>query len=284
MRNKSWALIGDSISRNHVQSLLCILSTVEMPNLVYHDENYRNRRWLFPSHNFTVSVMWSPFLAQAAIFEDENGVSTSEIEVHLDKLDQNWTEPYKHLDYMIFSSGEWFVKTAIYYENNTILGCHYCPKQNLTELGIDSPYRKALRNFFNYIIASNHKGTIFYRTSTPDHYENGEWFNGGACKRKLPAKNGEFELNVLGKILRTVEIEEFEKASGEASRSGVNLRLLDVNPLSLLRPDGHPGPYRFFRPFAEDKNAKVVSDCLHWCLPGPIDTWNDLVMEMVVKG
>jgi len=28
MRNKAWALIGDSISRNHVQSLLCILSQV----------------------------------------------------------------------------------------------------------------------------------------------------------------------------------------------------------------------------------------------------------------
>lgn len=28
MRNKSWALIGDSISRNHVESLLCMLSTV----------------------------------------------------------------------------------------------------------------------------------------------------------------------------------------------------------------------------------------------------------------
>ncbi|CAN1237606.1 Protein trichome birefringence-like 25 [Linum grandiflorum] len=28
MRNKSMAFIGDSISRNHVQSLLCILSQV----------------------------------------------------------------------------------------------------------------------------------------------------------------------------------------------------------------------------------------------------------------
>lgn len=28
MRNKSWAFIGDSISRNHVQSLICILSQV----------------------------------------------------------------------------------------------------------------------------------------------------------------------------------------------------------------------------------------------------------------
>ncbi|KAB2069729.1 hypothetical protein ERO13_A08G099910v2 [Gossypium hirsutum] len=28
MRSKTWALIGDSISRNHAQSLLCMLSTV----------------------------------------------------------------------------------------------------------------------------------------------------------------------------------------------------------------------------------------------------------------
>lgn len=33
MRNKSWAFIGDSISRNHVQSLLCILYQVFVPYL-----------------------------------------------------------------------------------------------------------------------------------------------------------------------------------------------------------------------------------------------------------
>ncbi|KAL3844498.1 hypothetical protein ACJIZ3_001901 [Penstemon smallii] len=284
MRNKSWALIGDSISRNHVQSFLCTLSTVEKAIEVYHDENYKSRRWIFPSYNFTVSVIWSPFLAEAAIFEDMNGVSSSEIELHLDVLDKNWTELYKDLDYMVFSSGKWFVKSAIYYENNNILGCHYCPKRNLTELGFNFAYRKVIRKVFDYIIASNHKGMIFYRTSTPDHFEDGEWFSGGSCKRKLPAKEGEFGLNELNKILRVIELEEFEKASVKASENGVNLKLFDVNPLSLLRPDGHPGPYRFFQPFAKDKNVKVINDCLHWCLPGPIDSWNDLMMEMVVNG
>ncbi|KAK6137349.1 hypothetical protein DH2020_028909 [Rehmannia glutinosa] len=284
MRNKSWAFIGDSISRNHVQSFLCILSTVEKAIEVYHDENYKSRKWVFPSSNFTISVLWSPFLAEAAIFEDINGVSTSEIELHLDILDKNWTEQYKSLDYMIFSGGKWFTKTAIYYENNTPLGCHYCPKRNFTELGFNFAYRKVIRNVFDYIIASNHKGMIFYRTSTPDHFEGGEWFNGGTCKRKLPAKEGEFELNELNRILRDIELEEFEKASIKASENGVNFRLLDVSPLSLLRPDGHPGPYRFFQPFAKDKYAKVISDCLHWCLPGPIDSWNDILMEMIVNG
>ncbi|KAG6399387.1 hypothetical protein SASPL_140867 [Salvia splendens] len=284
MRNKSWALIGDSISRNHVQSLLCMLSVVEKPDHVYHDEGYKNRRWVFPSYNFSLSVLWSPFLAQAAIFEDIDGVASSEIELHLDKLDKNWTRHYNDLDYMILSSGKWFVKGSIYYENDQILGCHFCPKRNITEVEIKFAYRKVIRNVFSFIIASKHKGIIFYRTSTPDHFENGEWFSGGICERKLPARHGEFELKELNRILRDVELEEFEKVSPKAAENGVNLKLLDVNPLSLLRPDAHPGPYRFFQPFAKDKNAKVINDCLHWCLPGPIDTWNDLLMEMLVGG
>lgn len=284
MRNKALALIGDSISRNHIQSLICVLSKVEKAVQVYHDEDYKSRRWLFPSYNFTVSVLWSPFLAQAAIFEDNNGVSTSEIELHLDKLDSTWTEQFKSLDYIMFSSGEWYVKSAIYYKNNRVVGCHYCPKRNFTERGFDFAYREVLRSFFNYITESNHKGMIFFRTITPEHFENGEWYSGGTCNRTEPVKEGEFPRNELNRILRDIELEEFRNASAKASQKGVNLKLFDVNPLSLLRPDGHPGPYRYFQPFAKDKNAKIIKDCLHWCLPGPIDTWNDLLMEMVVNG
>jgi len=36
MRNKAMAFIGDSISRNHVQSLLCILSQVLLTLLVWY--------------------------------------------------------------------------------------------------------------------------------------------------------------------------------------------------------------------------------------------------------
>ncbi|CAA3010259.1 trichome birefringence-like 23 [Olea europaea subsp. europaea] len=284
MRNKSWAFIGDSISRNHVQSLLCILSTVEKAVEVDHDEGFKSRRWLFPSYNVSVAGIWSPFIAEAAIFDDiVTGASTSEIELHLDKLDTNWTKLFKSWDYVIFSFGKWFIRSSIYYEKNTGLGCHYCPKRNLTELGIDFAYQKVLRNLIDYIVTSNHKGTIFYRTSAPDHFENGEWDKGGHCRRTEPAGEGEFDLPWLNKIFREIELEEFHRASTRASNR-VNLKLLDVTPLSLLRPDGHPGPYKFFQPFSQDKNGKIINDCLHWCLPGPIDSWNDLLMEMVING
>ncbi|RDY03950.1 Protein trichome birefringence-like 23, partial [Mucuna pruriens] len=300
MRNKAWALIGDSISRNHVQSLLCILSKepfergvihlnyfvlqVEQPVLIYHDEEYKCKSWRFPSYNFRVSVIWSPFLVEAAIYEDINGVSSSEVELHLDKLDSKWTDQYLDFDYIIISTGKWFLKSAIYYENDTILGCHSCPKRNLTELGFNFAYRKALKFVMDFIVSSNHKGLIFFRTFTPDHFENGEWFSGGTCNRTAPIKEGEMEMKSLNKMLRDIELEEFGKAVSEATKNGVNFKLVDFASLSQLRPDGHPGPYRQFHPFAKDQNAQVQNDCLHWCLPGPIDSWNDIIMEMVVNG
>ncbi|CAH9124839.1 unnamed protein product [Cuscuta epithymum] len=287
MRGKTWALIGDSISRNHVQSILCMLSKVEQPVEVYHDEEFRSRRWFFSESNFTISVIWSPFLAEADIFEDFNGVSTSEVELHLDKLDKKWSQHFHTFDYVIFSSGKWFVKSTVYFKGKTLLGCHNCPKRNLTQLGFEFAYREVLRNVFSFILSSSkkqHKGMILFRTSTSDHFENGEWHTGGNCKRTEPAKEGELERSETHKILRRVELQEFEKLVGDGSEKGVKLKLFDVSPLSLLRRDGHPGPYRFFQPFAGGKSGPGINDCLHWCLPGPIDSWNDLMMEMVLRG
>lgn len=232
-----------------------------------------------------MSVIWSPFLVEAAIFEDINGVSSSDVELYLDKLDRVWKDQFLNFDYIIISTGKWFVKSAIYYENDTILGCHSCSSnKNFTELGFGFAYRKALKHAMNFIVSSNHKGLIIFRTSTPDHFENGEWFSGGTCNRTAPIKEGEMEIKDLLRVLRDIELEEFKKAASKSSRTGVNFKLADFVPLSLLRPDGHPGPYRQFHPFDKNQNVEVQNDCLHWCLPGPIDSWNDIIMKMVVSG
>ncbi|XP_004516393.1 protein trichome birefringence-like 25 isoform X1 [Cicer arietinum] len=285
MRNKAMAFVGDSISRNHVQSLLCILSQVEPAIEVYHDREYRSKIWKFPSHNFTLSVIWTPFLIKAIIHEDMNGVSSSLVQLHLDTLDNQWTKQFNNFDYVVIGGGKWFLKSAIYRENNTVTGCHFCPGKNLTELGFDYAYRKALQLVFNFFTNSNHNATVLFRTTTPDHFENGEWFSGGYCNRTVPFKEGQIDMVAVDSIMRGIEVEEFEKANTLLGfENGVKLKLLDTTFLSLLRPDGHPGPYRQFQPFARDENGKVQNDCLHWCLPGPIDSWNDIVMEMLVNG
>lgn len=60
------------------------------------------------------------------------------------------------------------------------------------------------------------------------------------------------------------------------------LKLLDITNLAQIRADGHPNGYRTLRDKIADKTPQGIrNDCLHWCLPGPIDTWNDLLVESV---
>ncbi|XP_051119908.1 protein trichome birefringence-like 25 [Andrographis paniculata] len=283
MKAKSLAFIGDSIMRNHVQSLLCLLSQAEQSVEVYHDTTYKNRRWSFPSHGFNVSLVWAPFLTKALTFEDENGVSSGITQLYLDEPDTTWTQQYEKFDHVIIAGGKWFLKSAIYYENKTVVGCHNCHNNNITEMEFEHAYRKALNSTLKFITGSKHRPSVLFRTTTPDHFENGEWDTGGYCNRTRPFKAGEAELNVVDKIMRRAELEEFGKAAARGSENGVTLKLLDTTALSLMRPDGHPGVYRQFHPYeGKDENAKIQNDCLHWCLPGPIDTWNDLMMEMLL--
>lgn len=252
---------------------------VEEPVEVYHDDAFKNFRWLFESYDFTLSVTWSPFLTKANIFEDDNGHSSGAVELHLNELDSVWVDEFNNFNYIMIAGGKWFLRTAIYYENNKIIGCHNCNKENVTEISFYDAYRKAIHSTLDFITRSNHKVYTFFRTTTPDHFENGEWNTGGYCNRTGPFKDGEIDMRDIDTIMRDIELEEFAKASEAVNGSG--LRLFDTTHLSLLRPDGHPGPYREFHPF--DGDAKVQNDCLHWCLPGPIDSWNDIMMNLLLR-
>ncbi|KAJ0439374.1 putative PMR5 domain, PC-Esterase [Helianthus annuus] len=219
----------------------------------------------------------------ADIFEDNDGHSSGAIKLHLDELDSVWVNEFTNFNYIMISGGKWFLKTAVYYENNTLIGCHSCNKENVTEIAFNYAYRKAIRAVLDFITKSDHKVYTFFRTTTPDHFENGEWNTGGYCNRTGPFKSGEVNMRDVDKTMRDVELEEFENA--KELMNGSVLRLFDTTRLSLLRPDGHPGPYRAFHPFdGKDRNAKVQNDCLHWCLPGPIDSWNDLMMNLLLQG
>ncbi|KAH7685924.1 PC-Esterase protein [Dioscorea alata] len=275
MRNKSFALVGDSIFRNHARSLLCLISPVAKPQEIYHDRT-NTGTFYYPEYNFTIYDIWSPFLVS---YKLEAYLPT--MEVYLDKLDSKWTEKYAKYDYMLMSGSHWFYKRAIIYDNNKVIGCHYCPDLGLKDIDSDVVYRKALELTFKFITTSEHKPFVILRTWSPTHYEDGEFPGSRICNRTEPFKEGEFNGDPTDFSMRNVEVEEFDKAAAIGERNGVKIKLLDTYHLSLLRPDGHPGAYRNYHPFDSGKKD-VENDCLHWCVPGPIDTWNELLMKIVI--
>ncbi|KAJ1389912.1 PC-Esterase [Sesbania bispinosa] len=257
-------------------------ATASKPNGVYHKGS---RRWHFPSHNANLSFYRSPFLVQG-VHRSNTGPSYNSI--YLDRVNERWARDIDQMDLIVLSFGNWFLVPSIYYEGDKVLGCVKCPDLNYTDVGFYGPLRKALRTTLNSIIETratkgNGRIDVIVRTFSPVHFE-GDWDRGGTCSKTKPYRNGEKQLGEMDAEIRRIEIEEVEdaKAKGKQFR-GFRLEVLDVTKLALLRPDGHPGAYMNPFPFAKGVPERVQNDCVHWCLPGPIDTWNEIFLEMLRK-
>lgn len=284
MRNKHLAFVGDSLARNQLESLLCMVATASVPQLVYTEgpEN-KFRRWFFASHNVTVSIYWSPFLVKG-LEKSSTGIDHNEL--YLDSVNERWAKDLGEIDVILFSIGHWFLHPAVYYEGDTVLGCHYCPGLNFTEIGFYEMYRKAVRTAFKGVVerrgGDEGRGIdIFLTTFSPSHFD-GEWDKPGACSKTQPYESGEKTLEGMDAEMRRVELEEVETVKQRKS-SGVRLQALDVTGMALLRPDGHPGPYMYPFPFADGPKERVQNDCVHWCLPGPIDAWNEIMLDVMKR-
>ncbi|KAL0700777.1 hypothetical protein Bca4012_056899 [Brassica carinata] len=273
MRDKHVAFIGDSMARNQLESLICLLSTVSSPDLVYRNgEDNKFRKWRFESHNVTVSVYWSPFLVAGL----EKSGNLDHNVLHVDRVDERWGNDLERFDTVVVSVGHWFLHPAVYHESGSVLGCHSCEASNCTEIGFFDIFRKAIRTTLK-AVARNRREVIL-TTFSPSHFEGRPWDSLGACNMTKPYEGKVLE--GLDLEMRRIEMEEVAAAKA-AKGAEVRLEALDVTAISVLRPDGHPGPYMYEFPFKNGVPERVHNDCLHWCLPGPVDTWNEIMIEML---
>ncbi|KAF8399209.1 hypothetical protein HHK36_015074 [Tetracentron sinense] len=278
VRGKSMAFVGDSVGRNQMQSLICLLSRVEYPVDVSYTPEEKFKRWQYTNYNFTIATFWTPYLVKAEEADSNGPTLTGLFNIYLDEFDKDWTTQIEEFDYVIISAGHWFFRPSMFYENGQLVGCHFCQKKNVTDLTMYYGYRKAFRTAFKAINSlEKFKGITFLRTFAPSHFENGIWNEGGNCVRRRPFMSNETHLEGVDLELYMTQVEEFRAAERKGRERGLKYRLLDTTQAMLLRPDGHPSSFGHW----PHENVTLYNDCVHWCLPGPIDTWNDFLLEML---
>lgn len=115
------------------------------------------------------------------------------------------------------------------------------------------------------------------------HCRAGEW--GGAkgenCynERDQIIKEGYSGNGSVPKMMQVVE-----NVIQDLKTRGLKVEMLNITQLSEYRKEGHPSIYRKqWEPLTEEEmsNPKSYADCIHWCLPGVPDTWNELLYAYV---
>ncbi|OIW07327.1 hypothetical protein TanjilG_11961 [Lupinus angustifolius] len=225
-----------------------------------------------------MAAFWTPHLVRSKQSDLNGPGQTGLFNLYLDEPDEKWITQIEDFDYVILNGGHWFTRSMVFYEEQKIVGCHYCLLENVPDLTMYYGYRKAFRTAFKAINRlKNFKGITYLRTFAPSHFENGMWNQGGNCIRTKPFRSNETQLEGLNLEYYMIQLEEFKIAEKEARKKGLKYRLLDTTQATLLRPDGHPSRYGHW----PKENVTLYNDCVHWCLPGPIDTWSDFLLEML---
>ncbi|KAH0905268.1 hypothetical protein HID58_044771 [Brassica napus] len=223
VRGKNMAFVGDSVNRNHVQSLICLLSRVEEPedDSRQQDFDFNFQRWKYKTYNFTIATFWTTHLVRS----EENGPAgpNSFYNLYLDEPDPSWASQVAEFDYIIISSGQWFFRPLFLYDKQKMIGCLYCYIPGVRNVGAHFAYRRALRTTFKTIIGlANFKGEVFLRTFAPSHFEKGEWDKGGNCLRTRPFRSNETELEGMNLETHTIQLDEFRIAKRDKNKSPID--------------------------------------------------------------
>ncbi|KAF1880201.1 hypothetical protein Lal_00022330 [Lupinus albus] len=284
MRGKTLAFIGDSVARNQMESMLCILWQVEEPK---NQGNRNMQRYYFRSTSVMIIRIWSSWLVKQTS-EPFDYAPAGVDKLFLDVPEEKLMEHIPKFDVVVLSSGHWFAKQSVYILNNEIVGGQLWWPDKSKPMKINSvqAYRISVETILTALLTHpNYTGITIVRSYSPDHYEGGAWNTGGSCTGKVkPLALGELVENVHTNDMHEQQVTGFNSAIKKATNRS-KLKLMDITEVFQYRHDGHPGPYRSLDPNKITKRGPdgrpPPQDCLHWCMPGPVDTWNELVFEII---
>ncbi|CAN1325775.1 Xylan O-acetyltransferase 1 [Linum perenne] len=126
--------------------------------------------------------------------------------------------------------------------------------------------------------------TVFFTSMSPLHIKSQDWENpsGIKCaKEKIPVLNISMPLEV-GTDRRL-----FNVAANVTTGMKVPVHFINITRLSEYRKDAHTSVYtirqgKLLTP-EQQADPTTYADCIHWCLPGLPDTWNEFLYTRIIS-
>ena len=186
--------------------------------------------------------------------------------VHVKRISRDWKDEINNFGIIILNSGTWMVNPVAIHHLKTI---------EVTD-NMFAAYMRRTATF----LRNNYNGVVIFRTNYPGHPNCHQY--DGPLKEPLPRPYPKRwqKYNWESIFSRNA------KATGIFKRSGAVI--LNVEPMTSLRPDGHvsvwhPKNYIWNGTSATKTTSEenTAVDCLHYCIPGPMDTWTVLLINLL---
>ncbi|KAF8721419.1 hypothetical protein HU200_023132 [Digitaria exilis] len=303
LRNKRLMFVGDSLNRNQWESMVCLVQSVipkGKKTLTKFVNGGSSNVFYAHEYNATVEFYWAPFLVESNSDNPKvHSVPDRIIQWHaIAKHARNWLG----VDYLIFNTYIWWLNTldmkVLAGLETDIAACSLLCKigrkgsfdQGSTEyVEVDRPvaYKEVLKTWAKWVDRNidPNKTTVFFMGMSPNHITPEAWGNKGGIKcamETLPITNRSASLDVGTDWRLYAGAQEVLPTLRR-----VPVHFVDITALSELRKDAHTSVHtlrqgKLLTP-EQQADPKTYADCIHWCLPGLPDTWNQFLYARIAS-
>ncbi|XP_057470878.1 protein trichome birefringence-like 34 [Actinidia eriantha] len=275
LRGKRLVFVGDSLNRDQWVSMVCLVESAIPPTL--KSKKINGSLITFKAHEYNASIdfYWSPLLVESNSDDPvshrlpDRIVRIKAIEKHA----RHWTDA----DILVFNSYLWWRRPIM----KLLWGSFESPDHIIKEVEMLRSYEMGLKTWSDWLdIHVNHTRTqLFFMSMSPTHLWGEEWGRpktDNCYNETMPiSKEGHWG---SGSDIRMMRIAE--AAIDELRSRGLKVQMLNITQLSEYRKEAHPSTHRRqWVPLTEEQlsNPTSYADCVHWCLPGVPDVWNELL-------
>ncbi|KAF6144829.1 hypothetical protein GIB67_038928 [Kingdonia uniflora] len=279
LRGKKMMFVGDSLNRGQYVSMICLLHRV-IPEHAKSMETFDSLTvFRAEEYNATIEFYWAPFLLES---NSDNAIIHRVTERIVRKGSINKHGRYwEGADILVFNTYLWWITGM---KMNILRGSFDEERKDIVEMETEDAYRMAMKSMVKWVQRNVdlQKSRVFFTSMSPSHGNSVEWEggpNGNCYNQTTPIEDPAY--------WGTSSRRSIMKVIGEVfSKSAVPITFLNITQLSEYRKDAHTSIYKKqWSPLTPEQLANPVSyaDCVHWCLPGLQDTWNELLYTKLFR-
>ncbi|KAF9591347.1 hypothetical protein IFM89_003970 [Coptis chinensis] len=281
LRGKRLMFVGDSLNRNQWESMVCLVQSVVPQGKKSLKKSGSLSVFRVEDYDTTVEFYWAPFLVESN--SDDPTMHSILDRIIMPESISKHGENWKGVDYLIFNTYIWWMNT---FKMKVLRGSFEEGATEYDEIERPVAYERVLRTWSNWVDQNvDPKRTmVFFSSMSPLHIKSTDWNNPDGIKC---AKETTPVLNMTTYLEVGTDRRVFAVASNVTGSMKIPVHFINITTLSEYRKDAHTSVYtirqgKMLTP-EQQADPNTYADCIHWCLPGLPDTWNEFLYTRIIS-